>query len=290
MRQTGASVKLGDAISTDDFSLDPAEVERLLTPRTKAIVVMHYGGYPSQMQEIMSLASEHDLFVIEDAAHAPGARVDGASLGTIGHAGCFSFFPNKNMTTGEGGAVVFRDEGPAARARLLRSHAMTTLTWDRHRGHATSYDVLDVGFNYRIDELRAALGVSQLARVASFNAARATLADRYRQRLGTHRGLDLPYAVVRGEPSYHLAPVLARSLASRDGLREALRVGADPDERALPPDPSVHELCGRGIAAGDRRDRRPRADAPSASLADVEQVDEVCDLLFQLVDGDGDVG
>jgi dTDP-4-amino-4,6-dideoxygalactose transaminase len=290
MRQTGASVKLGDAISTDDFSLDPAEVERLLTPRTKAIVVMHYGGYPSQMQEIMSLASEHDLLVIEDAAHAPGARVDGASLGTIGHAGCFSFFPNKNMTTGEGGAVVFRDEEPAARARLLRSHAMTTLTWDRHRGHATSYDVLDVGFNYRIDELRAALGVSQLARVASFNAARATLADRYRQRLGAHPGLDVPYGVVRGEPSYHLAPVLARSLASRDGLREALRVERIQTSVHYPPIHRFTSYAGAGsLPVTDEIADRVLTLPLHPSLT-LEQVDEVCDLLFQLVNGDGDVG
>ena len=103
--------------------------------------------------------------------------------GSLGDAGCFSFFPNKNITTGEGGMAVFRDEEAAARARLLRSHGMTALTWDRHRGHATGYDVVEFGFNYRLDEPRAALGLVQLSRLDELNAARARLASRYRENL-----------------------------------------------------------------------------------------------------------
>jgi len=289
MRHAGATVKLADATSTDDFSLDPREITRLLTPRTKAIVVMHYGGYASPMDEIVRIARQHDLFVIEDAAHAPGARLEGAALGSIGDAGCFSFFPNKNMTTGEGGAVVFRQAEHAERARLLRSHAMTTLTWDRHRGHSTSYDVLDVGFNYRIDEIRAALGISQLARVPSFNDARRLLAERYRERLAEHSGLQVPFGAARGEPSFHLAPVLAASPESRDALREALRRERIQTSIHYPPIHRFTSYAGAGpLPVTDEIAGRVLT-LPLHPGLSLETVDDVCELLIHLVDGDGNV-
>jgi dTDP-4-amino-4,6-dideoxygalactose transaminase len=222
MRQTGADVVFADSTSAEDFALDPSEIDRLVSPRTRAVVVLHYGGHPADMGAITAAAARHGLLVIEDAAHALGAELDGAHCGTIGDAGCFSFFPNKNMTTGEGGMVVFRDPEVAARARRLRSHAMTTLTWDRHRGHASSYDVVGLGFNYRIDEIRAALGLAQLGRLPELNARRAELVARYRERLAGSP-LHMPGLGGRGRSSHHLAPVLAPSEASRDALREALR-------------------------------------------------------------------
>lgn len=221
MRQTGADVVFADSTSEDDFAIDPAEIDRLVGPRTRAIVLLHYGGYPADMAAIMSAAERHGLLVIEDAAHALGADIEGAPCGTIGDAGCFSFFPNKNMTTGEGGMVIFRDSEAAARARRLRSHAMTTLTWDRHRGHSASYDVVGLGFNYRIDEIRAALGVTQLERLSELNARRAELAARYRELLDGS-GVWMPQLGGRGRSAHHLAPVLVRSPEMRDPLRQAL--------------------------------------------------------------------
>lgn len=290
MRQTGATVKLADVISTDDFTLDPDEVTRLLSPRTKAIVVMHYGGYPSSMADIMRLADEHGLFVIEDAAHAPGATLDGTSLGTIGDAGCFSFFPNKNLTTGEGGAVVFRATEHSDRARLLRSHAMTTLTWDRHRGHATSYDVLDVGFNYRIDEIRAALGVSQLRRLPEFTEARRLIAHQYRARLSSHAGLDVPFPTPRGEPSYHLAPILARSLEARDAIREMLRIERVQTSVHYPPIHRFSSYLGAGPLPVTEEVADRVLTLPLHPGLTPEDVDGVCDLLFSRVGGDGNIG
>ena len=161
--------------------------------------MLHYGGYPADMEPMLAVAERHGWYVIEDAAHAPGARLGGAACGTIGDAGCFSFFPNKNMTTGEGGMVVLRDPAVAARARSLRSHAMTTMTWDRHRGHAASYDVVDVGFNYRIDEMRAALGRVQLSRLDELNAARERVTGWYRELLA---GADGPLAARSRRPRH----------------------------------------------------------------------------------------
>lgn len=222
IRHAGAQVRLADSTSLDDFSLAPGEIERLVTPKTRAVVVVHYAGYPVDMDAIHGLASQHGLVVIEDAAHAPGAELGGRRCGALGDAGCFSFFPNKNMTTGEGGMITFRDRAAAARARQLRSHGMTTLTWDRHRGHASSYDVVEVGFNYRIDEIRAALGVTQLGRLDELNAARRRLVERYELGLSRIPGVSFPSFGGRGTSSYHLAPIVAQSREARDRIRVCL--------------------------------------------------------------------
>jgi dTDP-4-amino-4,6-dideoxygalactose transaminase len=222
MLQAGATVRFADSTSSDDFAIDPREIERLLTPRTKAVVVVHYGGFPADMNSVQRIAETHGLLVLEDAAHAIGAELDGRACGTLADAGCFSFFPNKNMTTGEGGMILFRDTDVLARARMLRSHAMTTLTWDRHRGHATAYDVVDLGFNYRIDEPRAALGIVQLSRIGPLNEARAALAERYRIRLADSP-FQLPSQGRRGHSAHHLAAVLAPSHAEREQARARLR-------------------------------------------------------------------
>lgn len=222
MLQAGAKVRFADSTSLDDFSIDPAEIDRLVTERTKAVVVVHYGGFPADMDAIRAAAASHGLLVIEDAAHALGSALDGEQCGRLGDAGCFSFFPNKNMTTGEGGMIVFREEDAAAAARRLRSHAMTTLTWDRHRGHATGYDVVDLGFNYRIDEIRAALGSVQISRMDELIGARAKLADRYRERLAGS-AFAVPSFGRRGRSAHHLTVVVASSGDERDRARERLR-------------------------------------------------------------------
>jgi dTDP-4-amino-4,6-dideoxygalactose transaminase len=222
MLQTGATVRFADSTSLDDFSIDPREIERLATPRTKAVVVVHYGGFPADMDALRDAAAQNGLLVLEDAAHALGAELDGQRCGTLGDAGCFSFFPNKNMTTGEGGMIVFRDDAAAAKARRLRSHAMTTLTWDRHRGHATGYDVVDLGFNYRLDELRAALGIVQVSRLDELNEVRARLAARYRGALSSG-AFAVPSLGGRGRSANHLAVVVAPSAEERDRARARLR-------------------------------------------------------------------
>ena len=129
-----------------------------LGPRTRAIVTVSYAGHPGEARELRELAHERGLVLIEDAAHALGASVDSRFAGTIGDAGAFSFFANKNLPLGEGGMVVTDDPELAERARLLRSHGLTSDTWARHQGGEIDYDVLEPGFNFRLDEARAALG------------------------------------------------------------------------------------------------------------------------------------
>ncbi len=220
---TGAAVRFADIIGPDELTIDPAEIERLITPRTKAIMVMHYAGYPCRMPEIMDIAERHGLPVIEDAAHAPGAFLNGKHLGSWGVVGCFSFFSNKNLSTGEGGMLVTSDEKLAEKIRLQRSHGMTSLTYDRYKGHAFSYDVVDLGYNYRIDELHSALGLTQLQKLERNNARRAELTQAYWQAL-VPLGVGLPFSTtMKGQPSYHIFPMLLPPEVDRQAFMESMR-------------------------------------------------------------------
>ena len=238
---TGAEVRFADIQGRSDLTITPESIEKNLTPRTRAIMVMHYGGYACRMPEIMALARRHGLVVIEDAAHAPGASLDGRALGTWGEIGCFSFFSNKNLATGEGGMLVTDRDDLAARIRLLRSHGMTTLTWDRHQGHAYTYDVTMLGHNYRIDELRAALGLVQLSKLADNNARRAALTDRYRQVLETLGlpGVEIPFGDAGGQPACHILPVLLPSGIDRMEVMQRMRAAGIQTSIHYPP---VHQF------------------------------------------------
>ncbi len=205
---TGAVPVLADIASLEDLTISPQSIETRITPRTKAICVMHYGGYPCAMDKIMDIARCQELFVVEDAAHAPGAEFQGKKCGDFGDVGCFSFFSNKNMTVGEGGMVTTNRDDLAEKIGLMRSHGMTTLTWDRHRGHAHSYDVVALGYNYRLDEVRAAIGLQQLQRLPANNQRRAEITDNYRRVLETAPFLKVPFGASRGQPSFHLLPVI----------------------------------------------------------------------------------
>ena len=142
----------------------------------------------------------------------------------MGAIGCFSFFSNKNLPVGEGGMLVTNDDELSERLRLLRSHGMTTLTWDRHRGHAHSYDVVTHGFNYRLDEIRAAMALVQLGRLAEGNAARERIVERYRALLDGVEGISMPFGrqPAGASSSHHLAVVLLPPDIPRGEVREAL--------------------------------------------------------------------
>jgi dTDP-4-amino-4,6-dideoxygalactose transaminase len=220
---TGATPVFCDIEGADDLTLSPADLERVIGPATRAVIVMHYGGHPCQMEAILDIARRRGLAVIEDAAHAPGASWRGRMCGTIGDVGCFSFFSNKNLPTGEGGMVVTDDDAIAARIRLLRSHGMTTLTWDRHRGHAHSYDVVLPGFNYRLDEIRASIGLVELRRLEQKNADRARLVAFYRAALDGANGLSMPFPAKEGViSSHHLAVLVLPERCSREDFRASL--------------------------------------------------------------------
>jgi dTDP-4-amino-4,6-dideoxygalactose transaminase len=195
------------------------------------------------MPEIMDLAHRHGFAVIEDAAHAPGAKLKGKSLGTWGDVGCFSFFSNKNLSTGEGGMLVTNRDDVAEKVRLLRSHGMTSLTWDRHQGHAYTYDVVDLGYNYRIDEVRSALGLVQLDKLVAGNAQRAAITQRYWDAF-SDTALTLPFLNLSDmddavQPAYHIFPVLLPPGADRRQFIDQMKIQAVQTSIHYPP---IHQF------------------------------------------------
>lgn len=259
MLYEGARPVFVDVKSSDDWTADPDDIRAKVTPRTKAICVVHYGGYLCDMAAILDIAREHNLVVIEDAAHAPGARLEGQAAGTIGDIGCFSFFSNKNMTSAEGGMVVTTRHEWADRARRLRSHGMTTVTWQRHAGHASSYDVLELGYNYRMTDLHAAIGMVQLQKLEANNARRAALIHRYRTRLQDIPMVSVPFQVFRGQPAYHLSPVLLDDRIDRQSFMAAMRSEGIQTSVHYPP---IHQFAWY----------RERFRIPSGTLPRTEQI------------------
>jgi dTDP-4-amino-4,6-dideoxygalactose transaminase len=227
-RSTGATVIFCESAGPDDLTVDPDSIKERLSPRTKAIIVVHYAGFSCKMDRILAIADEQGIPVIEDCAHALFTFHKGKALGRFGKVGCLSFFSNKNATCGEGGALITDDDALAERIRLLRSHGMTTLTLDRYKGRAFSYDVVAAGFNYRLDELRAALMRAQLRRLPEFLDRRRALFRHYLQRLAGSPVI-IPFA--RGRFSeelphtgVHLMPVLLPGGTDRLAIMEFLKL------------------------------------------------------------------
>lgn len=198
-RYVGAEITFADAISAHDLTIDPDDVEAKITAKTRAIIVMHFGGYMCHMDRIQAIARKHDLYIVEDAAHAPLAvwkNADGTArmAGAIGDCGAFSFYGNKNMTTGEGGMVTTNSGELADKIKLLRSHGMTSATYDRHRGQSAGYDVIATGYNYRMDDIRAALGINQLKKLEENTNRRRLITAWYREALGGNSNIIIPFA------------------------------------------------------------------------------------------------
>jgi len=226
--------------------------------------------------------------VIEDAAHAPGATWGRRRLGSVGRVGCFSFFSNKNLPIGEGGMVVTDEDDVAERLRLLRSHGMTTLTWDRHRGHASLYDVVEPGLNYRLDEMRAAVGLVQLRRLERTNAARRRIVAAYRDRLHGTAGVTMPFAHADADASsHHLAVVLLPEDVDRERVQRALRDLGIQTSVHYPP---IHRFS--AYASMPSRRRLPRTEAVADRILTLplfahmrdDQVDAVVDGLVAALD------
>jgi dTDP-4-amino-4,6-dideoxygalactose transaminase len=225
-RYVGAEPVLCDVRGAHDLNLDIEDVARRITPRTRAVIAVHFCGYPADVLALRELCDEHGLMLIEDCAQAIGARVDenGRQVGTVGELGCFSFFSKKQLCVGEGGMVSTADEELDASVRLFRSHAMTSGTWDRHRGHDPAYDVVDIGFNFRLDEPRAALGLSRLRRLGEDIAARRAIVCAYRERLAEVAGVELTFDEQAVERASHFAfPVLLADRDARDRFRAELK-------------------------------------------------------------------
>ncbi|MCI1779352.1 MAG: DegT/DnrJ/EryC1/StrS family aminotransferase [Bacteroidales bacterium] len=224
IRYVGAKPVFCDIVGPDHLNIDPEEIKRKITSRTKAIIVVHMAGFPAKMDEIMSIARKYKLKVIEDACHGPLSEYKEHKLGTIGDVASFSFFSNKNISTGEGGMLVTNNEEMAKRALLLRSHGMTSMSYERATGHATSYDVVELGYNFRMDDIRASIAIAQLKKLRKDLEKRAEVRARYVRLLSDISGLIVPFADNKEFVSNYIMPVVLKNSTSekRDHVRNKL--------------------------------------------------------------------
>lgn len=224
IRYVGAKPVFCDIVGSEEINIDPADIEKRITTKTKAIIVVHMAGFPARMDEIMAIAKKYGLKVIEDACHGPLSEYKGKKLGTIGDVGCFSFFSNKNISTGEGGMLITNNAIMAKKARLMRSHGMTTMSYQRAKGHATSYDIVELGYNYRMDDIRASIGVVQMNKLQKDLERRIQVRELYVEQLKTVRGVIIPFADNSEFVSNYIMPIVLQDSIGekRDMVRERL--------------------------------------------------------------------
>ena len=198
-------------ILPSDYNIDPQEVERQITPATKAIMPVHYGGQPCRMDDLLRLASAGKLLVVEDAAHAVGAEYRGRRVGSIGDVTAFSFYATKNLTTGEGGMVTTADEDLAERIRLLSLHGLSHDAWRRYdEAGSWCYEVQELGFKYNMGDIQAAIGIHQLARLEEFTRRRKQLAAFYNRRFQGLEELQTPRTRPEVRHVWHLYVIRLR--------------------------------------------------------------------------------
>jgi len=278
----GAKNVLADITSMEDWSADPDDIEARITPKTKAVMIVHYAGFACDMERITALCKKRGLFLIEDCAHTPGADFNERPLGTFGDISAFSFFANKNIAVGEGGMVVTRNAQLFENLRLLRSHGMSAPSFDRYKGRAVSYDVQSPGLNYRIHEISSALGLVQLEKLEEANNKRKKIVERYYSRLDEVKSLSIPYRnFTRGKPNYHIMPILLSETVDRAAVIESMKQAGVQT--------SIHYPAIQNFTAyKDTVNSTPKAEyvcaheltLPLYPTMTYEEVDIVCDALI----------
>lgn len=224
IRYVGGVPIFCDIIGYDNLSIDHDKIESLITNKTKAIIVMDYAGFPCNMDFIVEIAKKYSLEIIEDCCHGPLSEFKGKKLGSFGSVGCFSFFSNKNISTGEGGLIATNNIDIYKKASLLRSHGMTTMSYQRSSGHATKYDIVTLGYNYRFDDIRASLAIEQLKKLKNDLLIRQEIRDAYISELECIDEIIIPFKNHEGFVSNYIMPlVLNKSTKDkRDYVRHYL--------------------------------------------------------------------
>lgn len=213
-------------VRPDTLNIDPAQVERRITPFTRALIPVDFAGQPCDLEEIVRLARRHGLVVIEDAAHALGATYRGRKVGSLADLTTFSFHPVKQITTGEGGMVTTDDPELARRLRLFRNHGITTEARERQERGGWFYEMVELGYNYRITDFQCALGLRQLEKLEGFLARRREIASRYQAAFSGLPEAELPVAREDRDSAWHLYILnlnLERLRVNRDPIFAALR-------------------------------------------------------------------
>lgn len=270
-------------IDPQTLNLDPARIEEAITPRTRAIIVVHTFGTPAALDEIMEIARRHHLFVIEDACEALGAQFDGRKVGSFGDASVFGFYPNKQITSGEGGMLVTNDSNLAALARKLRNQGRTESgEWLQHE---------DLGYNYRISELNCALGSAQLQRIESILERREAIAREYHRRLQNVPDLELPpIDLPRRRISWFVYVIRLSNcftLTHRDRIVQEMASRGIACGRYFAPihwQPAYRSQPHRCMPLTQTESIAPRTLAlPFFNRISTEQIEEVCQTLSELL-------
>lgn len=215
----------------DRFHVDPGQVERAITPRTKAVIPVHYAGYPCDMDPILDIARRYGIRVIEDAAHSFPSSYQGRMIGTLGDITCFSFYATKTITTGEGGMITTENQALAERMRIMSLHGISRDAWKRYTAEGTwRYDILEVGYKYNLTDLQSAIGLAQLGKAEELRLRRAAIAKRYTEELSSMEAYQCPPEPNDASHAWHLY---------------VLRV--NPDSLRIGRDQVIEELKSRGI-------------------------------------------
>ena len=288
IRYAGATPVFCDIAGPEHINIDPADIEKKITDKTKAILVVHMAGFPCKMDEIMAIAKKHNLKVIEDACHGPLSEYKGVKLGTIGDCAAYSFFSNKNISTGEGGMLITNSKEIADKVRLLRSHGMTTMSYQRAGGHATSYDIVELGYNFRLDDIHAAIAIEQLKKLPGDLEKRIAVRERYIQNLSKVANIVVPFADNTEFVSNYIMPiVLTKGTAEdRDKIREAIHAAGIQTSVHYP---AIHRFS----IYKDYGAVLPQTEyvtdheitLPMYAALTLEQVDFICETVDKVVNG-----
>ncbi len=210
-------------IEPETLTIDPLEVERCITPRTRAVMVMHYAGHPARLAELVQLTQDRGLTLVEDCAHAAGSAYGGRKVGTFGAYGCFSFQAIKNLSSGDGGMITLADADVAARLRRLSWLGIDRGSWERSRGgHGWEFDVTELSLKYQMNDLAAAIGLVQLGKLEHTNARRRHLAERYTAAFAGMEGIEPPIERPEVRSAWHCYVVKLARPQWRDRLVDFL--------------------------------------------------------------------
>lgn len=284
IRYVGATPVFADIVGPHHINLDPEDIKKKITPRTKGIVVVHMAGFPADMDSIMSIARQYNLKVIEDACHGPLSEYKGKKLGTIGDCASFSFFSNKNISTGEGGMFITNNKEMAEKARLIRSHGMSTMSYQRASGHATEYDITCLGYNFRMDDIRASIAIEQLKKLPSDLDARIAVRRRYLTRLKDTERIAIPFAYNTEFVSNYIFPIviLESTKEKRNALREYVHAAGIQTSVHYP---AVHKFSTYSGLGATLPQTEYVTDneitLPMYASLTMEQVDEICDVVIK---------
>ena len=286
IRYVGATPVFADIVGPGHINLDPADVERKITPKTKGIVVVHMAGFPCKMDEIMTIARKYGLKVIEDACHGPLSEYKGKKLGTLGDCAAFSFFSNKNISTGEGGMFITNNEEMEKKARLIRSHGMSTMSYQRASGHATEYDITCLGYNFRMDDIRASIAIEQLKKLPGDLEKRVAVRKRYVDRLSNVEGVIVPFADNTEFVSNYIFPVVLTNSdkENRNKIREFMHAAGIQTSVHYP---AIHRFSIYRASCASLPQTEYVTDneitLPMYAALSMEDVDLICDVFKEAI-------